>query len=83
MTMAVRNRASEMITPLGGACCTPRAVRKSDKTTTIRTNEVVMITIEGARLKTVIKAASWTTRSVSPSPEPRLRFKAWAVATAG
>ena len=47
MTMAVRNSDSEMITELGGLCCRPSAVRSSDSTTTMRTNEVVMITIDG------------------------------------
>ena len=59
------------------------AVRSRDRTITIRTNEVVIITIDGASDSTVIRAMSWTTRSVRPAPLPRLTFKACASARFG
>ena len=90
MTMAVRNRARETITALGGLCCRPSAVRSSDSTTTIRTKRVVMMTIDGASDRTVIRPTSWTTRSVRPAPVPRSMLMAdpdcaaaWAMAATG
>jgi hypothetical protein len=71
MTMAVRNRARLMITGFGGLCCTPMAVRSRPSTTTIRTNEVVMITIDGASDRTVSRPTICTTRSDRPAPVPR------------
>ena len=62
MTMALRNRARDTRTAFGGDCCIPRAVRSRDRTTTIRTKLVVMMTIDGARDSTVISPTSWTTR---------------------
>ena len=78
MTMAVRNSARLISTELGGVCCRPSAWRSSDSTTMIRTNEVVMITIDGASDSTVIRPTSCTTRSVRPAPVPRSMFTAWA-----
>ena len=69
----VRNSASDTITVLGGVCCMPMAVRKNDRTTTIRVNDVIIINIDGANDKTVISATICTTRPVTvPSlPAPR------------
>ncbi len=78
MIRAVRNRARLTSTALGGLCCKPSAVRNKDSTTVMRTNEVVMITIEGASDSTVIRPTSCTTRSVRPAPEPRFRLIAAA-----
>src|SRR5689334_6603642 len=41
-------KATPLMIWLGGACCTPRALRKSDKTTTIFKNEVRIITMKGS-----------------------------------
>ena len=54
------------MTALGGAVAVPSAVRRSDSTTTMRVNDVIMIRIDGASDSTVMKAISWITRSVSP-----------------
>jgi hypothetical protein len=83
MTIAVIKRARDTITELGGLCCRPRAVRSSDSTTTIRTNEVVIITIDGASDRTVSRPTSCTTRSVRPPPVPRSRLIACAAAKVG
>ena len=64
----MRNSASATITAFGGAVAVPSAVRKSDSTTTMRVNEVIMIRIDGASEITVMNAISWMTRSVSPPP---------------
>ena len=72
ITKAVRNKASETITALGGAVAVPSAVRRSDNTTTMRVNDVIITRIEGARESTVISAMSWMTRSVRPPPWPKL-----------
>ena len=45
-----------MITVLGGVCCRPMALRSSEKTTTMRVNEVTTTRIPGARLSTVRSA---------------------------
>ena len=58
MTMAVRNSARLVITTLGGLCCRPMAVRSRERTTTIRTKEVVMMTIDGASDRTVSRPTS-------------------------
>lgn len=50
---AVRNKANEIMTELGGAVCRPIAVRNNDRTTTIRVNDVTMTKIEGAKDKIV------------------------------
>src|SRR5690606_22662292 len=83
MTMALRNSARLISTALGGLCCRPSAVRSRLRTTTIRTNEVVMMTIDGASDRTVSRPISWTTRSVRPAPVPRSMLIACACAAAG
>src|SRR5215813_14124387 len=60
--------ASAMITEFGGAVAVPSAVRKSDSTTTMRVNDVIMIRIEGATDRMVNSAISWIARSVTPPP---------------
>ena len=72
MTKAVRNKASDTITALGGAVAVPSAVRSSDSTTTIRVNEVIITRIDGASDSTVRSAINWITRSVKPVPWPKL-----------
>src|SRR6185312_2541951 len=47
------NRASVVITWLGGSCCVPMAWRSKPSTTTIRTKLVVISRMAGARLSTV------------------------------
>ncbi|MNQ81664.1 hypothetical protein D3C85_966960 [compost metagenome] len=69
--MALRNRASDTSTALGGDCCMPSAVRSRDSTTMMRTKLVVMMTMEGASDSTVISPTSCTTRCVRPAPDPR------------
>src|SRR5690348_11218645 len=72
-----------MMTELGGAVAVPIAVRRSDSTTTIRVNEVIMIRIDGAIESTVSSAMSWMARSVTPPcPPPRLMLMSWANAGA-
>ena len=71
MTKAVRNSDSEITTELGGAFCRPMAVRNSDSTTTMRTNDVVITRMDGASDSTVIAAISCTIPEVSPCPVPR------------
>jgi three-Cys-motif partner protein len=63
--------ASDMITALGGAVAVPSAVRRSESTTTMRVNEVIISRIEGASDNTVSSAISWITRSVRPAPWPK------------
>ena len=60
MTKAVRNKASEIRTALGGVCCRPSAERRKASTTTIRVNEVTITRIEGARLNTVMSSTRRT-----------------------
>src|ERR1700748_3833680 len=55
-----------MMTELGGAVAVPIAVRKSESTTTIRVNDVIMIRIDGAIDSTVSSAISWIARSGTP-----------------
>src|SRR5215472_18343907 len=70
-----------MITELGGAVAVPIAVRRSESTTTIRVNDVIMIRIDGAIESTVRSAISWIARSVTPPwPPPRLMLMSWACA---
>ncbi|MNT13827.1 hypothetical protein D3C72_1488080 [compost metagenome] len=69
--MALRNRASDTSTALGGDCCMPSAVRSRDSTTMMRTKLVVMMTMDGASDSTVISPTSCTTRWVRPAPVPR------------
>src|SRR5919199_1257133 len=54
ITNSVRNRAMPVITWFGGDCCSPRALRTSDSTTTILVNEVHSRSTEGATDSTVI-----------------------------
>ena len=51
--MKVRNRHSVIRTWFGGSCCVPSACRRRLVTIINRMKQVVMIRIEGARLKTV------------------------------
>ena len=51
-------RRAPIITALGGVCCRPIAVRRNESTTTIRMNDVAMIRIDGARLRTVTSRTS-------------------------
>ena len=62
-----------MTTEFGGAVAVPSAVRKSDSTTTIRVNDVIMTRIDGASDSTVISAINWMMRSLRPPPAPRQR----------
>ncbi|MNV12650.1 hypothetical protein D3C71_1032610 [compost metagenome] len=83
--MALRNRARDTRTALGGDCCMPRAVRSKESTTMIRTKLVVMMTMEGASDRTVISPTSCTTRWVRPAPVPRSMLMAdpfWAACAA-
>lgn len=50
----VRNNAKLMMTWFGGVCCKPRAVLTIDRTIEIRTKDVTIIKIDGARPSTVI-----------------------------
>ena len=68
----VRNSASETITVFGGAVAVPSAVRSSESTTTMRVNDVTITRIDGASDSTVTTAMSWSARSVSPAPWPKL-----------
>ncbi len=68
MTKAVRNKASEITTELGGAVAVPSAVRSSDNTTTMRVKDVIMIRIDGASESTVNSAINWMMRSLRPPP---------------
>ena len=54
MMKAVRKRASDIITALGGAVCKPMAVRNSDRTTTMRVKLVTITRMEGASAKTEV-----------------------------
>jgi len=58
MTNKVRNSARLTITELGGAVCSPMAVRSSDNTTTMRVKLVTITRIEGASDKRVIRPTS-------------------------
>ena len=53
MTKNVRNSDRPMSTWFGGSCWTPIAWRSSDSTMTMRVNEVSMIRIAGASVRTV------------------------------
>lgn len=55
-----------MTTELGGEVVVPSAVRKSDSTTTMRVNEVIITRIDGASESTVNSAINWMMRSFSP-----------------
>ncbi len=56
MISKVMNTASDVITWLGGNCCVPSACRSSPSTTVIRTKQVVIINMAGARLTTANSA---------------------------
>ena len=58
MTKPLRNSAKLTMTILGGVVCVPRALRRNDRTTMIRVNEVTVMRMAGARLKTVRSASS-------------------------
>src|ERR1700761_2920320 len=66
MMNAVKNRASEISTWLGGVCCNPSALRRNDSTMMMRMNDVVMIRIDGASVITVISTTSWIRRAAEP-----------------
>ncbi len=83
MTMADRNSAREMMTALGGLCCKPSAVRSRDRTTTMRMNEVVMMTIDGASDSTVIRPTIWMTRADRLPPLPRSTLTVCAITSCG
>ena len=54
MMKKVKNSAKLMRTAFGGVCCAPIAVRNSESTMTILTNDVTMTNSEGASVITVI-----------------------------
>ena len=56
MGLLLQALKGETITVFGGDCCTPMALRMSDRTTTIRVNDVTITRIDGARLRIVNKA---------------------------
>lgn len=66
-------KAMPLITWFGGACCTPSAFRKSESTTTILTNEVKIITING---KSDIKAIA-TVWVISDGLDSVVKFVSW------
>ena len=76
------NKASEMKTMLGGVALVARAERVIENTTIRRVNEVIIMTIDGAKDKTVISAKTLKMRAVAvpveASPKLRLRFCASA-----
>ena len=64
----------------------PSAVRRNDKTTMIRMNDVIIIRIDGAKLRTVIRAMIWIIRAVDSPPAsfpPKSRDKLCAMAELG
>mgnify|MGYP003324467403 FL=1 len=76
---ALKKSAKLIITILGGDCCVPRAVLKSDKTTTIRVNEVIVTNSPGAKDKTAIKATICKIRAVvDPPGSPMSKVRVWA-----
>ena len=57
----------------------PRAVLKSDKTTTIRVNDVIVTNSPGAKDKTAIKATICKIRAVvDPPGSPMSKVRVWA-----
>ena len=80
MTKTVRNSARLTITAFGGAVGAPMAERSSDRTTTIRVNEVTMTSAAGASESSVIRATSCSARSVTPAPWPRSSVRVCAAA---
>jgi len=71
ITNKVRNIARLTITAFGGLVCSPIAVRSSDNTTAILVKQVIMIRIDGARLRIVISATICIMRSVNMPPPDR------------
>ena len=64
----LRNSARLIKTTLGGDCCVPSAVLRSDSTTTILVNEVIVTSNPGANDSTAIKATSCIIRAVVDPP---------------
>ena len=77
MTQAVRNRASDIITALGGAVCRPMAVRRSESTTMMRVKLVTITRMEGASERMVISPMSWIARSVRVTSSPKSTEMSW------
>ena len=65
MIKTVMNKASEMKTMLGGVALVARAERVIENTTIRRVNEVIIMTIDGAKDKTVISAKTLKMRAVA------------------
>ena len=63
------------MTWLGGVCCVPMAVRRKDKTTTMRVKDVTITKIDGAKLRTVISTNNWMIRPVELGPSPKSNEK--------
>ena len=63
----------------------PMAVRRKERTTTIRVNDVTIISSDGARLRTVSNNTNCTTRPVLDAPGlgPRSRVRLCADAPSG
>jgi hypothetical protein len=51
----VKNSESPIITGFGGICCPPNACRKNDSTTTIRVNEVTIISTAGKKERKLMR----------------------------
>ena len=64
ITNNVRNSDRLTITELGGLCWMPIAVRNSDSTTTMRVKHVIMMRIDGASERIVIRPMICISRSV-------------------
>ena len=54
MIKKVKNKASPIMTWFGGICMVPNALRNSDRTITMRVKEVTIISMAGAKDRTVI-----------------------------
>ena len=84
MTKPVRNSARPTSTGFGGVCCRPIAVRRKDRTITMRVKDVTMTTSDGARLSTVMSRTRRTIWPVAVGPAaPRLTLIDCAEADAG
>ena len=55
MVKRVKNRAIPTRTMLGGFCCRPRAVRRKEKEMMYRVKEVIITTMEGMRVRMVVR----------------------------
>jgi hypothetical protein len=77
----VINNAREMRTILGGVLLVDKAERVSENTTISLVNDVIIMTMDGASDKTVIRANTLKIRAeavpVAASCKFRLRFWAW------